>query len=268
MSGGKGRTRPALAAALLAAALVALAAAGLARGERAQRGNLIVSLDGHISPRRLPRHTPAPASVVLSGQVSTADRSPLPRLRRVELDIAAPGGIDTRGLPVCPRRRLLSATVAEALAACGSSLVGHGRLGVDFFLPGQAPFAFAASLRAFNGRFADGSPAVWLHVYGSSPPSAFVLGFARRHGAGDFPTRLIATLPANLGPWPHLARFKMTFGRRFAYRGTRHSFLSANCPLPPRFTAGIFPFARATYAFDGGSTVSTAIARGCRVRGR
>jgi hypothetical protein len=72
-------------------------------------------------------------------------------------------------------------------------------------------------------------------------------------------------VPAGLGPLPHLARFEMTLGRRFSYRHSTHGFLGADCPLPKRFTAGIFPFARAIYHFSGRS-ISTTIVRGCRAR--
>jgi hypothetical protein len=263
----KRRGRTGVAIAVAAALVLALLAAGLAQGERTQQGDLVVSLDGGISPLELPRHQPAPASLDLSGALYTVDGTPLPRLHQVELAIAARGGIDTRGLPICPKHRLEAATVAGALAACGDALVGHGILDVEVFIHGQEPFEFKASLRAFNGRFRDGARAVWLHIYGPRPPSSFVLDFAVRHRRGSFPTVLVATLPPTLGPLPHLARFEMTFGRRFAYRGQRRSFLNADCPLPRRFTAGLFPFARATYAFPRGHKLSTTIVRGCRARG-
>jgi hypothetical protein len=59
----------------------------------------------------------------------------------------------------------------------------------------------------------------------------------------------------------------MTFGRRFLVHGERRSYLSASCPVPPRFTAGVFPFARAAYRIADGRELSTMIVRGCRVRG-
>lgn len=263
----KMRGRTGVAIALAPPLVLALLAVGLAQGERTKQGDLVVSLDGGISPRKLSRYKPVPASLDLSGELYTVDGSPLPKLHRVELAIAARGGIDTRGLPTCPRHRLQAATVAAALAACGDALVGHGSLDVEVFIHGQKPFEFRASLRAFNGRFRNGDRAVWLHIYGPRPPSAFVLGFAVRHRHGSFPTVLVATLPPGLGPWPHLARFEMTFGRRFAYRGQRRSYLNADCPLPRRFTAGLFPFARATYVLPRAREVSTTIVRGCRARG-
>lgn len=244
---------------------VLLVAAASVEGERAQRGELIVSLDGDITPRRLPRDRPAPVSLRLSGELRTADRSPLPRLRSVELDLAGSGALDTRGLAVCPRRRLVATEPATALAACAPALVGHGRLSVAVFLPHQRPFTVHATLRAFNGRLPGGRRVVWMHVYSADPPTAFVLPFVVHRRRGDLGTALVSEIPDDLGPAPHLARFAMSFGRTWLWHGMRHSYVSGSCPLPPCFTAGVFPFARATYRFTGGRTVGTEIVRGCRV---
>jgi len=58
----------------------------------------------------------------------------------------------------------------------------------------------------------------------------------------------------------------VTLSRRYSYRGRRRSFLSASCPIPPRFTAGFFSFARASFAIAEGGRIGTGIARGCRAR--
>ncbi len=245
--------------------LALLVAAAGADGERTQRGELIVSLDGGLSPRRLPRHRTAPVSLRLAGELRTADGSPLPRLRRIELDLAGSGALETRGLPLCPRRKLIAADPATALAVCGAALIGRGSLRVAAFIPGQRPFNVHASLRAFNGRLAGGRRVAWLHVYTNRPVSSFVLPFVIHRRSGAFATALTATVPRGLGPWPHLARFSMTLGRRYGRRGAR-SYIGGSCPLPPRFSAGFFPLARATYELSGGTSIATEIVRGCRVR--
>jgi hypothetical protein len=70
-----------------------------------------------------------------------------------------------------------------------------------------------------------------------------------------------------LGRWPRLRSFELTLGRRYVAGGSRHSYLSASCSLPPRFHIGYFALARATYSFSPRPTLSTAILRSCRVRG-
>jgi hypothetical protein len=255
-----------IALALGATALTASLGAGIANGERAQLGDLIVSLSGTVSPHRLPRHSLVPASVKVSGELRTSDGAPLPSLSRVELAMAA-GSLDTRGLPVCRPAQIAATRPPSALAACRDALIGRGSLAVTFFFPEQRPYTLHASLRAFNGRLGDGHRIVWLHAFSPRPTSAFLLPFLVIHRPGAFGTVLVSNVPAVIGPLPRLALFQLTFGRRFAYRGQRHSLLSADCPVPPRFTAGLFPLARATYTLSDGRTVSATVVRGCRVQG-
>jgi hypothetical protein len=254
------------AAALAALAVIAATLAGPARGERKQRGGVIVSLDGDVSPLRLPRQRPAPVALRLEGGLRSADRSLLPRVTEVEIALPSQGVVSTRGLPVCSARRLRYAKPPAALAACRPALVGHGSLEAEVLLPGQGPFAVHARLLLFNGRAAGGRQAVLLHAYARRPPIVVVLPFVLRHRRGDFGTALVARLPPALGPWPRLAHFEMTLARRYRYRGRRRSFLSASCPIPPRFTAGFFGLARSTYTLVGGRRLGVEIVRGCRGR--
>lgn len=250
---------------LAALVLSGVLGVGLADGERAQRGDLIVSLDGEITPLRLPRDRRAPVAVHVDAGLRTADGSLLPRVTRIELGLPAQGAISTRGLPVCAPRRLRNAKPAEALAACGSSLIGRGNLESVIVVPQQDPFPVRARLLAFNGRV-DGQRAVLLHSYSSDPPTVAVVLFLVRPGTGRFGTTLVASLPSALGPWPHLVQFRVTLFRRFADRGEGRSYLSASCPLPPSLAAGFFSLARVTFSLVSGRKIGVAIARGCRAR--
>jgi hypothetical protein len=249
--------------ALVALALLGGLGAGLARGERAQQGNLIVSLDGGLSPLKLPRDRPAPVAIRLVGGLQTADGTLIPRVTQVELSLPGQGVLSTRGLPVCSQRRLRNTKTAEALAACGPALVGRGQLQADVLVPHQAPFTIHSHLLAFNGRV-GGHRAVILHAYAADPPTVAVLPFVIRHGSGRFGTALVGDLPSALGPWPHFARFEMTLSRRYSYGGRTRSYLSASCPIPPSLTAGFFSLAHATFTLAGGGRIGTGIARSCR----
>ncbi|HWP33545.1 MAG TPA: hypothetical protein VNL97_07335, partial [Solirubrobacterales bacterium] len=57
---------------VLAAALTALGAAHLAPAETVRLGNLIITIEGGVSPSKLPRRTPAPITLKVSGSVATA----------------------------------------------------------------------------------------------------------------------------------------------------------------------------------------------------
>jgi hypothetical protein len=264
----RGRSRPigrGVVGALAILALLGGLGAGLAQGERSQRGNLIVSLDGGLSPLKLPRDRPAPVAVRLVGGLRTADGSLLPRVTKIELGLPGQGVLSTRGLPTCTQGRLRDTKPPEALAACGPALIGRGRLKAYVVVPQQAPFTIQTRLLAFNGRV-GGRRAVLLHAFAASPPTVAVVPFLVRRGSGRFGTALVADLPAALGPWPRFAHFAMTLSRRYTYRGQSRSYLSASCPIPPRFTAGFFSFARTKLTLADGRTIGTGIARGCRSR--
>jgi hypothetical protein len=119
---------------------------------------------------------------------------------------------------------------------------------------------------AFNGGARGARAVVWLLAFSPAPPASFVVPVFIRHRPGPLGTNLTGVLPPSLGPWPHVSGFHITFAREFAYRGGRHSYLSASCPVPPRFTGGLLPFARARYFFNNAPTVTTTVARSCHVR--
>jgi len=252
-------------------ALLAVAALSLltffsvqAGAERAQRGNLIVTLDGGISPKTLPRSKPAPVAVHLAGGVETTDGSPIPRVNWIKLELAWRGRLDTKGLPVCPQVRLRSTDSRQAMDACGGSLVGDGKLDAEIFVPNQQPFEVKANLLAFNGKTKAKRPAVLVHAYTPDPPVSFIIPFTIRRSS--FRTVLVTTIRRAVGPWPHVANFQIEVSRDFNRNGSRHSYLSASCPLPEHFTAGFLSAARATYTFAGGKQLTTETVRSCRAR--
>jgi hypothetical protein len=251
--------------AALLALLAALAVAGVASGERVQRGNLIVRLDGSFAPLTLPRDRNAPVSVHLEAGLQTADHSILPRVTRVELGVPGQAAITTRGLPTCTPRQLRNTTTARALELCHPALIGTGRMTAQVKIPHQAPFVVQARLLAFNARI-HGQRAVIVHGISPRPPTVVALPFLIELRRGHFGTVLVARLPPTLGPWPRFARLEMNLGRQYVYRGRHLSYISARCPIPKRNTAGYFPLAKATFTLADGRTLSTGILRSCRAR--
>jgi hypothetical protein len=238
-----------------------------AGAETSGRAGVVVSLDGAIQPRRLPRDRPAPISITLKGSIRASEGGTPPRLSRIEIAFGSRGGLDTAGLPLCPQARLSNATQRQALDRCRGALVGRGTIEAEVPLNPEEPILAHTRVLAFNGRSA-GRPAVWVHAYSASPPVSFVLPFyLRRVDDGAYGVLMRAPAAAALGRWPRLRSFSITLGRRYLSHGVRHSYLSAACPLPPRFHIGYFALARATYSFSPRPTLSTAILRSCRVTG-
>ena len=78
------------------------------------------------------------------------------------------------------------------------------------------------------------------------------------------------TLTAALAPAVRPLQLPQAFSphlqRRLRCRGHRHSYLSAACATPPDLPGAVFPFARATFAFADGRTLSSTLTRSCTVK--
>jgi hypothetical protein len=249
------------------AILALLLGAGVARGELAQGGNILVSLNGRITPQALPRFELAPVTVEVEGGIRTFNGASPPPLRRITIAINRHGRMSNAGLPVCPAGLIESTTSEQALARCGAARVGYGSISANVVLPQISPFPAQGRLLAFNGRL-HGKPVILAHIYGANPvPTTFVLPFSIEHRrSGTFGTMLSAKLPPIAADWGYINNIELTIHRRYRSAGRSHSFLSANCPVPQGFAGAVFTFARGTYSFANGQTVSTALTRVCRVK--
>lgn len=257
--------RVALAAVLGAAAL--LLVAGAAQGEQVCEGKLCVVFHGGISPVRLPRHGTAPVTVLMGGKVRTTDKSTPPKLERIILDINRHGHLQTKGLPKCPLGKLNSISSKGARKACGDALVGHGNVTSRITLPGQGTFASNGPLLAFNGRY-HGHTAIFAQVATGAPlPLTYVIVFEVKKGHGEFGTSLVGTLPPIASEYGYISSFDLALSRRYAYRGQTLSYASAGCAAAPGFTEATFSFAKASYIFADGTTLTSVLSRQCKVRG-
>ncbi len=250
----------------LAVLAAALLWGGTAKAEVTQQGNLVTSFDSQLSPRRLPRTSPAPVAVSVAGDFSTTGGARLPQLRRIAVAINSAGILDDTGLPTCRVSAIQPATETAARALCGGAIVGSGHVTVRAELENQASFDVEAKLLAFNGPVRHGHKLILAQVYARDPPGAFVLTFKVKHEAGLFGTVMSTTLPPSAQGWAYLTHFDMTLDRTYRYRGEPHSYISAACSAPAGFPGAVFPFARSSYGFAGGRTLKTTVVRSCKVR--
>jgi hypothetical protein len=251
-----------LTALLAATALIAMPAA-TAQSERIQQGNLLASLDGGVSPLKLPRHRPAPVSLHLAGSLETTDGSDLPPINAMHIALAGRSGIAASGLPVCSIARLRNTRDREALAACGDALVGHGHAEVQARIPSQGLLPVDANLLIFNGRTKRSRTALLMHAYAERPPVSVVIPFVLRHPPGQFGNVLVAR---DLASKPTISAFSMTISRRFTDGGSPRSYLVGTCPLPPRLTSGLLTLALLEFSLQGDRHITTEIVRTCRAR--
>lgn len=248
------------------AALLLLAASAAAQGVVTKKGELIVAFHGNISPAKLPRSGRAAVGVQMGGKIRTADRSTPPKLERIVLELNRHGVLQTRGLPLCPLKKLGAISSRGARKACGAALVGHGNVTSRVSLPSQGPFASNGPLLAFNGRY-KGGEAIFAQVATGAPlPLTYVIIFQVKKQKGTFGTQLIGTVPAIASEYGYISAFDLALKRSYTYQGQKLSFAAAGCPAPAGFSEAVFPFARVSYQFADGRQLSGTLERNCKVR--
>ena len=200
----------------MAAILCALAAAYLgarpAGAEQSGGDGVIVSLDGSISPRYIPRHRPAPISLRLSGEVRGDDDAAPPQLQRIEIAFGDRGGLQTTGLPNCPRSLLRDSTRRQALARCPGAVVGRGEITTEIPFdpaspcspaPGSSPSTVALMERPQSGfmptRPRRPSPSSSRSTCGRSAPVLTGFSCARPFAAPSVAGRACALLTSPSG---------------------------------------------------------------------
>ncbi len=252
----------------LSAALLLLGSLGaVASAQPVEKNGVIVNFSGGIFPSTLPRSAPAPVSVQMGGKITTASGAAPPKLEDIVLAINKDGKINSTGLPTCSAAKLNSVPSAVAKRSCGAALVGHGNVTTRVALPGQNPFATNGGLLAFNGKV-GGKPAILAQVSSVTPqPLTYVLEFVVEKTHGEFGTTLVAKLPPIASGYGYISAFDMNLSRQFSFHGKTQSFASADCPAPKGFTKASFPFAKASFEFEGGTDVSSTLVRECKVRG-
>jgi hypothetical protein len=253
-------------AATTAATLCLLSSASLAGAEVAQEGNLRVSFIGGIAPHSLPRQGVAPVKATLSGEIKTTDGLAPPQLRTMSLAINKNGRLNYRGLPVCHYHQIQPASTNEAIETCPDSVIGKGQFKAHVVLPEQSPFPSSGKVVAFNGTF-HGDHVVFAHVYGTVPlPQSSVLVFRLARASGNYGATLTAELPQVAADWGYVSGVSLSLGRTFHYHGRTRSFLSAGCPAPAGFPGATFVFAKASFGFEDGRTLSSTLTRSCAAR--
>jgi hypothetical protein len=246
--------------------LVALLGFGaIAQAETVQQGNLRVSFEGKLAPKTLPRSGEAPVSVSVSAKVTSTSAKAPPPMTQMSIAINKYGHLDSTGLPVCQLEQIQPATTDDALTACRDSLVGEGRFLAT--VVGHAPFPSDGKVYAFNGEL-DGKPAILAHVYGTQPaPASYTLSFVVSKSKGTYGTTLKASLPPVKAGAGYISGIYLTLGKTYTYHGKKHSYFTASCPAPKGFSKAVFPFAKASVAFQGGQKLGSTLTRTCKAKG-
>lgn len=233
-----------VAALLIVGALIASASAQTVRV-----GNLVITINGGISPRKLPKNTPAPIKLQVNGTLATADGTHPPALKTLDLQFDKHGEINTKGLATCTPGKLRSTLTSQAKAACGDALVGQGKVSAEIAFPEQAPFDASGPLLIFNGAPKGGKQVLIFHVYAHVPaPTTFVTTALISKTAGKYGTEAEIEIPSIVSGQGSLTSFEGSLQKSWTYKGKKQSLLLASCPTGTLYAHGDFSFADGTTA--------------------
>jgi hypothetical protein len=209
-----------------------------------QAGNLVVDGEGGFTPTKLPRNVNAPITIFGKGKLSTVDGELPPVLETIEFEFDKHGAVDTTGLPKCTAAKLQATTVPQARKLCPGAIVGTGYGHAVVKFPEQAPIPANSPITIFNGPKIGGDPSVLAHAYVTVPvPTTFVVPIRiETIHRGRYGYRVKAKIPKIAGGSGIPISGSLKVGRKWTYKGKRHSFISARCPDGRLQAIGTFTF--------------------------
>lgn len=243
---------------------VALVGGGEAAAVKVLSGNLLIEVDGSTSPSALPRSTLTPIGFHGSATVSTEDGTHIPPAESTQLLVDKHIAIDTAGLPTCSLGQLQASTPAAAMKACGDALVGKGTSTAQVQFPEQSSFTAKGPLLAFNGPAEGGYGGYHeqlYYVYADVPlPTALIAVAKVAKASGPYGYKISISIPKIAGGAGSFSGAEFTIDRKWTYKGTEHSFLSAEC-ANDHFDAQV------EVDFGDGSRVTGNVIQACRSKG-
>jgi hypothetical protein len=260
---GKNGTRVGSRASAVAVLLaLCLAFAAVASALVIQVGDVILNADGGFSPTTLPRHTDAPITIHGGGKVSTVSGELPPIVKTLTIEYDKHGSLQTAGLPVCTSAKLQSTTVPAARRACPGAIVGKGKGSAIVAFPESKPIRITSPITIFNGPKVHGNDTVFAHAFTTVPvPTTFIVPVViERIHNGVYGYRTIARIPKIAGGAGHPISGSLKIGRKWTYKGVRHSYLNARCETG-RLQA------RVQVDLSDGSSLRGEFLRPCKARG-
>jgi hypothetical protein len=225
---------------------------------KVQVGNLVLTFDGDVAPKLLPRHEFAPIGFWASGKLEALDHSHPPAWESGWFEIDRDVRIDVSEFPACPKGRLVAQSTTNAVRACPGAILGRGSGEVEVAFPEQPRIHATGPVLLFNGGERGDVTTFYLHTYVSIPaPTAIVItSTVTRAGGKPYGTRIETEVPRIAGGAGSITGFELRANRYSVFRGKRRSWLFARCP-DGRFDA------RGRVDFGDGTVMAATIVRSC-----
>jgi hypothetical protein len=207
-------------------------------------GNMVLEIDGNVTPKVLPKNRFAPMGFWGSAKLSTVDGSHPPALVGSVFDVDKDVAVSVEGLPACGIEQLRAVETKRAEGACGGAILGRGNATVEVAFPEQKPFNSTGPLIFFNGGERNGVVRVLVYTYVSVPAPTAVIATAEisRISKGAFGLRVKTRIPRIAGGAGSFVAARFSMRRVYTYRGRHRSVLSARCPDGLLRAKGVFTF--------------------------
>jgi hypothetical protein len=259
------RRRTILVMALALAVLAASAAfaAGREKPTVVRAGNLVLTVNGGVTPKALPKNELTPIAFWASADVATTDGSHPPAYRESVFDVDRDVAVDVKGIPTCRKSQLANRNTGDAKAACPGAILGTGSGAVEVAFPESSPIHSSSPVLLFNGGEKGGATTFFIHAYVAIPaPTAIVATVtATKVANGPYGLRFLGSLPAIAGGSGSPTHFTL---RTYRYvedkQGKKRGWLFARC-ADGRLQA------KGSVKFRDGTTLFGALARTCQVAG-
>lgn len=237
-------------------------------------GNLVLDAEGGFEPTALPKHKNAPISFHGGGKLSTLSGELPPIIDKFTVEFDRHGAVDTTGLAVCTKAKLIATDVAAARRACKDAIVGEGFGSAVVKFPEQAPIKVGSPITVFNGPKQGGNDTVLAHAHLNYPgPTTFIVPVViEKIHKGPYGYRIKVKIPKIAGGYGHPISGTTKIGRKWTYKGKQHSYVNARCETghfqaraEVSFKAG--PEPTPTQKVEAEQVLHATFLAPCRVRG-
>ncbi len=244
------------------AVLVLLVGGGVAAALELRAGDILINAEGGFSPKVMPKHQNAPITLYGGGKISTVSGALPPIVKTITFEFDRHGSIDTTGLPVCTKGKLIATDVPQARRNCPGAIVGEGFAHAVVVFPEQGPINASSPITLFNGPKLHGQDTLFAHAYlDVGGPTTFIVPIViERIHNGVYGYRTVAAIPKIAGGYGVPISGHLKIGRRWTYRGKSHSYLSARCETGHLQV-------RAEFSFTENTLLTGTFVRPCTARG-
>ena len=204
----------------------------------------MLDAEGDFAPKALPKHENAPITTHGGGTLSTKTGELPPILDKFVLEFDKHGALDTTGLPVCTKGKLVATDVPTARKACGPRSSAKASAAPSSSSPNRGRSKSARRSPSSTARrrapTTRSSPTPTSTIPG---PTTFIVPIViEKIHNGVFGYRVNVKIPKIAGGYGHPISGEAKVGQKWTYKGKKHSYINARCETGHFVVHGEFSF--------------------------